>query len=277
MDNVTDEYVAERVQDINYSLIGWYLQTYGMQNTLAFMQWLGVPLFSSADNLKWPEVSPLLAGNCNEIQRKINALLDGYHSLERTINYKFRNKGHLLRAVTHESFVANDLTPHYRGSDFLGDAVLNYAIVRHLFRQPAHLNADDLANACYLLRSNSCLATVSVRNNLHKYLRYTTPTIRGNVNSFAAFLQRNKCKPIDDVRFACNISKSIRRRWFHLFFNFNFQLYFLDRKNFVFEAPEIVSDGFEALIAGIFLDSEMDLNAVTNVCVGIVTLIDNYN
>lgn len=171
-----------------------------MQNTLAFIQWLGVPLFSNVDRLEWPEISPLLAENDDETQRKINNFLDGYDAFEHKIKYKFRNKAHLLQSVTHESFVANDLTPHYRGLDFVGDAILNYAIVRHLFRQPVYLNAYDLMNLTSLLSCNSCIATVSIRNNMHKYLRYTTPTIRDSINSFASFLQRNKFKPIDDVR-----------------------------------------------------------------------------
>lgn len=195
------------MRDINFSLIGWYLQTYGMQNTLAFIQWLGVPLFSDANKIEWPEISPLLAANNHETQRRINSFLDGYDVLEQKIKFKFQNKAHLLQSVTHESFVANDLTPHYRGMDFVGDAILNYAIVRHLFRQPIYLNADDLLNLSLLLSCNSCIATVSIRNNMQKYLRYTTPTIRDSINSFTAFLQRNKCKPIDDVRFFALKSK----------------------------------------------------------------------
>lgn len=197
----SDELVAERVRDINFSLIGWYLQKYGMKNTLAFIQWLGVPLFSDPDNLEWPEISPLLAPNNQETQRRINSILDGYDALEQKIKYKFRNKAFLLQSVTHESFTANDLTPNYCGMDFVGDAIMNYAIVRHLFRQPDYLNADDLGSCSLLLSCNSSIATVAMRNGLHKYLRYTTPTIRDSINSFAAFLQRNKFKPINDVRF----------------------------------------------------------------------------
>lgn len=174
------------------------------QHTLNIMwtiiQWLGVTIFSNADKLKWSKVSPLLVENNQETQRKINNFLDGYDALEQKIRYKFRNKAHLLQSVSHESFVANDLTQHYRGLDFVGDAILNYALIRHLFRQPNYLNANELNKLSGLLICNSCIATVSVRNNMHKYLRYTTPTIRGNINSFATFLQCNKFKPIDDVR-----------------------------------------------------------------------------
>lgn len=181
---------------MNYSLIGWYLQTYGMQNTLAFIQWLGLPVLSHSEKSK----SSAVDIDDTERQRKVNQLLNGYDDFERKINYKFQNKAYLLQSVSHESFDSNDITPSYKGLCFIGDAILNYAIVRYLFRQPKYLNADDLTNVSSLLYCNSSLATVSVRNQLHKYLRYTAPEIRDSINYFEAFLQRNQFRPVDDVK-----------------------------------------------------------------------------
>lgn len=197
---MSDESITENVREINYSLIGWYLQTYGMQNTFAFIEWLGIPLFSDPDNPRWTQPKSLLVDAFNdETKRKLNQLLDGYESLEHQIKYRFRNRGLLLQSVSHESFSSNDITGDYRGLDFMGDAILNYAIVRHLFRHPVHLDADELSDLSTLLYSNSSIATVAVRNDLHTFLRYTTPELRDNINSFVAFLRRNKFKPVDDV------------------------------------------------------------------------------
>lgn len=197
--STSDEFISETVRGINYSLIGWYLQTYGMQNTLAFIQWLGVPLFSDPQRLSWSINSPLRNDTKNAAQSKLNQLVDGYGCLEQKIKYNFRDKSFLLQSVSHESFTANDLTASYNGMDFVGDAILNYAIVRHLFRQPMYLNADDLHRVSTLIYCNSSLATISVRNNIHNYLRYTAPDLRDNINSFVAFLRRNQFKPISDV------------------------------------------------------------------------------
>lgn len=199
-DSINDDFLVEIVRGINFSLIGWYLQTYGMQNTLALIQWLGVPLFSNSTNyaLSQPE-SPILGEDNNETKRRLNQILDGYDTLEKKLNYDFRNKAFLLQAVTHESFTTNDITPDYRGLDFAGDAVLNYIIVRHVFRQPQYFDADELQNISSLLQGNSSLATVSVRNEFYKFLRYTAPDIRDSINSFVAFLRRNHFRPVDDV------------------------------------------------------------------------------
>ncbi|XP_055316038.1 endoribonuclease Dcr-1-like [Sitodiplosis mosellana] len=236
----SDDFIVERVRGINYSLIGWYLQTYGMQNALAFIDWLGVPLISDTGTYCWPQPkSPLLVENSVETQRRLNEILDGYDAIEKKLQYKFQDKAYLLQSVSHESFTTNELTPNYVGLDFVGDAITNYAITRHLFRQLQFLDATDLENACQLLYSNSCFATVSVRNEFHKFLRYTHPEIRNNINSFVAFLRANRFKPVND-------------------------LHFLDRKNFIFEVPPIIPGSFEALIAAVYFDSNMDINVVSN-------------
>lgn len=191
--------VFETVKRINHSLIGWYLQNYGMQNALDIIQWMGVNLFTASENYKWSLRKPLLKEDNEETRRQLDQMLDGYDDLEEKIKYRFQNKAYLLQAVSDKSFTSNDLTADYKGLDFAGDAVLNYVTVRHLFRQPQYLSADDLKNVAILLYCNSSLATVSARNEMHKYLRYTTPEIRNNINSFVSFLRRNKFRPVDDV------------------------------------------------------------------------------
>lgn len=233
----SDDIVVEAVRGVNHSLIGWYLQTYGMQNTMALIEWLGVTLFADSANHSLPS-TPLLIENTAKTQQKLNQLLDGYDILEKKINYKFHDRAFLLQSVSHESFDANDLTPNYVGLDFIGDAIANYSIVRHLFRQ-SQLDANAIGNVSSLLQSNSSFATISVRNEIHKFIRFTTPVIRDNINAFTAFLRRNRFRPVND-------------------------LYFLDQKNYVFEVPPIIPSSFEALMGAIYFDSKMDLNVVSN-------------
>lgn len=270
--------MTETVREINYSLIGWFLQTYGMQNTFAFIQWLGIPLFTNPSNCMWLQPkSPLQKEFNDHTKTKLNQLLDGYDTFQQKIRYNFQNKAYLLQSITHHSFTSNDLTPDYHGLDFIGDAILNYLIVRHLFRQPVYLDADELSEFSTLLYCNSSIATISIRNDLHKYLRYTTPELRDDINSFVAFLRRNKFKPVDDVSVIYHIIlTNIENVLFDFFFfalhTHPFQVYFLDKKNFVFEVPPIISSSFEALLGAIYFDSNMNLNDVSNVCICFIAL-----
>lgn len=190
---------AERRQqaivEINYALIGWYLQRFGMQNALAFIDWLGVPVL--ADDAQFP--SPLRKPHDAETLKKLDRLVDGYDYVEQKLQYKFTDRSYLLQSFTHETFTTNNLTPTYHGLDFIGDAVANYALTRHLFQTNARCSASELDDILNLLRSNASFSTVHVRNGFHKYLRHVSAPLRDELNHFESFLRLNKFRPAEDV------------------------------------------------------------------------------
>ena len=49
------------------------------------------------------------------------------------IGYVWTDKSYLLQAFSHASFYPNRLTDCYQRLEFLGDAVLDYLITRHLY------------------------------------------------------------------------------------------------------------------------------------------------
>lgn len=199
----TEIEIRERIISFNFAVIGWYLQKYGMLNAFEFIQWLGIPIRTNEDdsmpNFFAKPKSPLKHPDSDECHQKLNKLVDGYDAIEQVLRYNFRDKSYLLQSFSHESFTTNDICSHYKSLDFTGDAILNYILVRHLFRDPRNFSANQLESLVQLLISNSNFAVVSVRHQLHKYLRYTLPSLRDDITSFVTFIQRNRCKPIDDV------------------------------------------------------------------------------
>lgn len=210
--------IRETITSFNFALIGWYLQKYGMLNTFEFIEWLGIPI--RTDNktpLNFFAAPKSPASHSPDEHCKLNRLLDGYDTVEKMLLYNFCDKTYLLQAFSHESFSSNDICPNYKSLDFVGDAILNYIIVRHLFRDPRFFSAIELKHITNLLISNSNYATVSMRHQLHKYLRHTVPSIRSDIARFAVLFQRNRGKPIDDVRFDCSWLFSV----FIFFFSLN--------------------------------------------------------
>jgi dsRNA-specific ribonuclease len=63
------------------------------------------------------------------------------HGLERLVGYKFKNKKLLLEAITHGSFHSYQgaTVRSYEVLEFLGDAVLDYLVVRRLWRHETPL------------------------------------------------------------------------------------------------------------------------------------------
>lgn len=186
--------------DLNYSLIGWYLQTYGSKNALSFIDWLGVSVLPKSAEI-WPKPDASLRPLDNaEAQHKLDRLLDGYEYIEHKLKYTFADRSYLLQPFTHPTFEANDLTPSYLGMDFVGDAITNYAITRHLFKVQRNLAANDLRNICQILHSNANYGLISTRNKFHKYLRYVDLYVQQSIPFFEAYLRKNKFRPINDVR-----------------------------------------------------------------------------
>ena len=61
-------------------------------------------------------------------------LLDGFNKFEHMIGYVWKDKCYLLQAFSHASYYPNRLTDCYQRLEFLGDAVLDYLITRHLYQ-----------------------------------------------------------------------------------------------------------------------------------------------
>lgn len=62
--------------------------------------------------------------------------------LEKALGYTFRKKAILLQALTHSSYGIRDSVGSLDRLEFIGDAVLDYVIIRHLFPAAAKQNSD---------------------------------------------------------------------------------------------------------------------------------------
>lgn len=208
--------IGDAVASFNLSLIGWYLQKYGMVNTFELIEWLGTPIRTNANGCATeffaPVKSPLAYSTAANKHGKLESLLDGYDDVEKKLNYTFRDKSFLLQAFSHKSFTANDICPQYDSLDFVGDGIINYLLCRHLFRDSRRFSAHEIDFFTRLLKSNACFAIVSIRHDIHKYIRLTDTKIHNNLGSFVKLIQKNRCKPMNDVSEAICSSFSLKSR-----------------------------------------------------------------
>lgn len=102
-------------------------------------------------------------------------------SVEKIINYSFRNKRLLEEALTHSSFSG---CPSYERLEFIGDAVLGLAISNHLFLAYPNLDPGDLSLLRAANISTEKLARVAIRGGLHCYVRHNAPALIDKVFFF---------------------------------------------------------------------------------------------
>lgn len=263
----TDKSVADCVE----ALIGAYLIETGARGALLFMAWLGIrvlpvtciPYKSSEDRIpgstepftkdgdEYQNVygfwavpkSPLLKHSPNPYET-LEQLLDGYSAFEVAIAYKFSDRSYLLQAMTHASYSPNRLTDCYQRLEFLGDAVLDYLITRHLYEDPRQHSPGALTDLRSALVNNTIFASLAVRHGFHKYFRHLSPGLNEVIDRFVRIQHENGHSISEEFYLLseeeCDEAEDV-------------------------EVPKSLGDVFESVAGAIFLDSNMSLDTVWKV------------
>ncbi|MCX5493579.1 ribonuclease III [Kaistia dalseonensis] len=118
-------------------------------------------------------------------------MTDALQPLEDRLGHKFKTRGHLVRALTHASAVAEDhLTPSesYQRLEFLGDRVLALVIADMLIDAFPNAEEGELARRLTgLVRNESC-AEVAVEIGLGNWIRLGGGEVQSGGRRKAAIL-----------------------------------------------------------------------------------------
>ncbi|XP_062536694.1 endoribonuclease Dcr-1 isoform X2 [Armigeres subalbatus] len=265
--SIPDKSVADCVE----ALIGAYLIECGPRGALLLMAWLGIrvlPVYEVPYDENHPKVpgssksyekdgtvmqsvygywippkSPLLMYAPNPKQT-LEHLLDGYYAFENSLGYHFEDRSYLLQAMTHASYCPNRLTDCYQRLEFLGDAVLDYLITRHLYEDPRQHSPGALTDLRSALVNNTIFASLAVRHDFHKYFRHLSPGLNDVIDRFVRIQQDNGHSISEEYYLIsedeCDEAEDV-------------------------EVPKALGDVFESVAGAIFLDSNMSLDAVWKV------------
>ncbi|GAB0099255.1 Endoribonuclease Dcr-1 [Sergentomyia squamirostris] len=263
--SIPDKSVADCVE----ALIGAYLIECGPRGALLFMAWVGIrvlpcyeiqypdngyrlPGTSSKESNSgkrtvygwWAQPKSPLLDHYPQHKQMLSLLLDGFDQFEEAIGYEFRDKSYLLQAMTHASYSPNRLTDCYQRLEFLGDAVLDYLITRHLYEDPRQHSPGALTDLRSALVNNTIFASLAVRHGFHKYFRHLSPGLNEVIDRFVRFQHENGHSISEEYYLIsedeCDEAEDV-------------------------EVPKALGDVFESVAGAIFLDSEMSLDAVWKV------------
>ncbi|XP_055526642.1 endoribonuclease Dcr-1 isoform X2 [Wyeomyia smithii] len=265
--SIPDKSVADCVE----ALIGAYLIECGPRGALLLMAWLGIRVLPVQEILFevdqnripgssphyekdgkilqtvygfWtPPRSPLLKYAMNP-EATLEHLLNGYNAFEDSLGYHFKDRSYLLQAMTHASYCPNRLTDCYQRLEFLGDAVLDYLITRHLYEDPRQHSPGALTDLRSALVNNTIFASLAVRHEFHKYFRHLSPGLNEVIDRFVRIQQENGHSISEEyyliLEDECDEAEDV-------------------------EVPKALGDVFESVAGAIFLDSSMSLDAVWKV------------
>ena len=91
--------------------------------------------------------------------------------IEARLGYRFENPKLLETALTHPSFGGDHHVPHYQRLEFLGDAVLELAISRHLFFELPEVDEGKLTRIRAFIVREETLCRAAQRLGLGDHIR----------------------------------------------------------------------------------------------------------
>ncbi|KAK3750725.1 hypothetical protein QZH41_017278, partial [Actinostola sp. cb2023] len=252
------------VADTTEAIIGAYLVTTGVKSTLGVMKWLGLDVADDVISESQKLITSALNQTCDPESVKKNdyehlytkggCLLNNeplgseFQDMEATIGYSFKNKLLLLQAFTHMSYPRdlNHLHTSYEQLEFLGDALLDYLVTRHLYFTHRTMSPGALTDLRSAVVNSYSFAFLSVQHGFHKHLRSMSPAVFRVVNRFTAMQKdaiRKKMLANPDKIFSCVFVTPDDN----------------DENNDSIEVPKVLADIFESVIGAVFIDSGMDV------------------
>ena len=95
------------------------------------------------------------------------------NKLEKEIQYSFKDKELLKKALTHKTFAFEADTPieYNERLEFLGDSILNFIVAKKLYRTNQHFSEGELTRRRALLVNNTLLAKKAKKFKIGNYLR----------------------------------------------------------------------------------------------------------
>ncbi|URE26504.1 hypothetical protein MUK42_18017 [Musa troglodytarum] len=217
---------SKTLADVVEALIGVYYVEGGEVAANHLMKWIGIQVDIDPHDIPCPKPYNIP----ESIMRSVD-----FDALEGALNVKFRDRGLLVEAITHASRPSSGVSCYQR-LEFVGDAVLDHLITKHLFFTYTDLPPGRLTDLRAAAVNNENFARVAVKHKLHVHLRHGSSALEAQIRDFV--------KDVQD---------ELSRTGFN-YFGLG------DCK-----APKVLGDIVESIAGAIFLDNEHDASIVWKV------------
>ncbi|KAH9853812.1 ribonuclease III [Lenzites betulinus] len=94
----------------------------------------------------------------------------------------------LVQALTHQSAFGSNEGASYERLEFIGDAILDFLVARHIFERHPHLSPGGLTLLKGGMVSNRALAAFCVHTGLHAHLRFASEQLDDAIRRYAGAL-----------------------------------------------------------------------------------------
>ena len=125
-----------------------------------------------------------------------STLTDEFTATEKALNYRFRDHSLLVQAFTHTSLPRdyNPIPNSYEQLEFLGDALLDFLVTRHLYLNHRNMSPGNLTDLRSAVVNNYSFAVLAVKLGFAKHLKSLSPPLFHIVNKFIVKLKEQELK-----------------------------------------------------------------------------------
>ncbi|CAN1309687.1 Endoribonuclease Dicer homolog 1 [Linum perenne] len=176
---------SKTLADVVEALIGVYYVEGGKLAANHLMSWIGIQVefdFDETDGVIQTTSIP------DSVLRSID-----FNTIESVLNHEFSKKSLLIEAITHASKPSPGVSCYQR-LEFVGDAVLDHLITRHLFFSYTDLPPGRLTDLRAAAVNNENFARVAVKRKLHVHLRHGSSALEKQIRDFVKEVQHEVSK-----------------------------------------------------------------------------------
>ncbi|MED6180145.1 hypothetical protein PIB30_007656 [Stylosanthes scabra] len=165
--NMKHKVVADVVEALIGALLSSSPGSRGEEAAMAFMNWIG--------NKVDTNIIPYQNHISIPLENLVNVKLLESESL---LNYKFKDPSLLVEALTHGSYKHSGVPSSYQRLEFLGDAVLDYCITQHFYKEyPNDASSGFLTVMRTISVNNECYAISAIKAKLHEHILHNSPEL----------------------------------------------------------------------------------------------------
>lgn len=134
--------------------------------------------------------------NCRCKDTSDTTFVAKFDAVEEALSYRFNNYSLLRQAFTHTSLPRdyNSVRCSYEQLEFLGDALLDFLVTRHLYMYHRDMSPGDLTDLRSAVVNNYSFAALSVKLGFAKHLQSLSPPLFSIVNKFVENLKEKEMK-----------------------------------------------------------------------------------
>ncbi|KAJ7699997.1 hypothetical protein B0H17DRAFT_1196016 [Mycena rosella] len=222
----TEQRLGDKVvADVAEAILGAAYLSGGSDTALMAAKAMNIP-FPNVE--KWSDFGRKLLLPPPTVTAKLKG--GALQAVEAIVNHQFKHPHILAQALTHASVSAVERVSYER-LEFIGDAILDFLVIRHIFERDSKLTPGGLTLLKGAMVSNSALGAVCISSGLHKHL-LLAPRILSSVTEYSNQLKVTQTEEYEMARVE---NRSPGQYWHEL------------------EPPKVLSDVVESVIGAIYI------------------------